>query len=279
MLSASPLPQGVLAEAHAFVQHVLGQPTLSALRVARAVPGVFFTGVQLDNAVGGLCATPFRNAPGGPRPALAQPLDAAVGRRATELLQDLHAPQGLRRAFAIATLNALAETLWQREGPPADARLATGDAFDALQIAPGQHVVLVGAFPPYLQLLRRSGQPFQVLELDPAALQPEELPFFVPAAQAPQTVARADVLITTGTTLLNDTLDGLLAHRRQDAKSAVVGPTTPLVAAPFARRGVSVVGGTRVRAPAALLDFLATGGAERRLPAGTVERVCLCPLF
>ena len=271
---------GLLAELHADVVDALGVPAVERLRIARAVLGIFFTGVQLDNGVGGLCATPVKSVPEAvccPSSALAMPVPGRIaGRSAAEVLQDLHRPQDLRRALAIATLNALAETLWQQDGPPPGARVVAGDAFDALAIAPGQRVALVGAFPPYLRALRRSGQPFHVLELDPATLKPEELPFFMPAERAPETVGAADVLITTGTTLVNGTLDGLLRHLRLGAQAAVVGPTATLRAAPFARRGVTVVGGTRVHAPAELLDLLAEGGSGYHFFGKSVERICLC---
>jgi uncharacterized protein (DUF4213/DUF364 family) len=278
MLNAAT--DGLLAELHADVREALGASAMENLRIARAVLGIFFTGVQLDNGVGGLCATPIKSVPEAvccPSSALAMPVPGRIaGRGAADVLQDLHRPQDLRRALAIATLNALAETLWQRDGPPPGARVVEGDAFDALAIAPGQRVALVGAFPPYLRALRRSGQPFHVLELDPAALKPEELPFYAPAERAPEIVAQADVLITTGTTLVNDTLDDLLRHLRPGAQAAVVGPTATLRPAPFARRGATVVGGTRVRAPAELLDLLAEGGSGYHFFGKSVERVCLC---
>lgn len=270
----------LLAELHADVRDALGEPALEHLHIARAVLGIFFTGVQLDNGVGGLCATPIKSVPEAvccPSSALAMPAPGRIaGRSAAEVLQDLYRPQDLRRALAIATLNALAETLWRRDGPPPGARVVEGDAFDALAIAPSQRVALVGAFPPYLRALRRSGQPFHVLELDPATLKPEELPFFVPAERAPEILAQADVLITTGTTLINGTLDDLLRHLRPGAQAAVVGPTATLRAAPFTRRGATVVGGTRVHAPAELLDLLAEGGSGYHFFGKSVERVCLC---
>jgi uncharacterized protein (DUF4213/DUF364 family) len=270
----------LLAELHADVLDALGTSAVEHLRIARAVLGIFFTGVQLDNGVGSLCATPVKSVPEAvccPSSARAMPVPGRIaGRSAAEVLRDLYRPQDLRRAQANATLNALAETLWQRDGPPPGARVVAGDAFDALAIAPSQRVALVGAFPPYLRALRRSGQPFHVLELDPATLKPEELPFFAPAERAPEVVAEADVLITTGTTLVNGTLDGLLRHLRRGAQAAVVGPTATLCAAPFARRGVTVVGGTRVHAPAELLDLLAEGGSGYHFFGQSVERICLC---
>ncbi len=269
----------LLAELHAEILQALGAEA-AGLRVARAVLGVFFTGVQLDNGVGGLCATPIKSVPEAvccPSSAQAMPVPGKIaGRGAAELLQDLYRPQDLRRAVAIATLNALAETLWRRDGPPPGACPVEGDAFDALAIAPGQRVVLVGAFAPYMRTLRRTGQPFQVLELDPATLRPEELPFYVHAERAPATVARADVLIATGTTLVNGSLDGLLQCLRPGAQAAIVGPTATLWPGPFVRRGATVVGGTRVQEAGALLDLLAEGGSGYHFFGRSVQRVCLC---
>ena len=82
---------------------------------------------------------------------------------------------------------------------------------------PGQTVVVVGAFVPLLRELKRMGQPYLVLEQDPATLKANEMPFYRHAAQAPAVAPQADVLLVTGTTLLNDTLDEILAAARPDA--------------------------------------------------------------
>lgn len=269
---------GLLADLHATVVDRLGREA-ETLALERAVLGIFFTGVKLDNGVGGLCATPIKSIPQAvccPSSANAMPTPGKIsGKSVARVLDDLYRPQDLRRALAIAALNALAETLWLRDGPPQGAELRDGDAFDALPISPGQRVALVGAFPPYMRELRRRGQPFNILELDPATLKPEEIPYYVPADRAPEVLPRADVLITTGTTLINGTLDGLLRLLRPGAEAAVIGPTATLVAEPFARHGVTVVGGTRVLAPDELLDLLAEGGSGYHFFGKAVERVTL----
>ncbi|WP_298211280.1 DUF364 domain-containing protein [Acidovorax sp.] len=273
-----PQVTSLLSELHAAVCERLGDQ-VETLVIERAVVGIFFTGVKLNNGAGGLCATPIKSVPEAvccPSSAMAMPTPGKIaGRRAVDFLDDLYRAQDLRRALAIATLNALAETLWLRDGPPADAQLHGGDAFDALLLEPGQQVALVGAFPPYMRELRRRGQPFNVLELDHSTLKPEELPFYVPAERAPEVIPHADVFITTGTTLINGTLDGLLQLLRPGAEAAVIGPTATLVCEPYARRGVTVVGGTRVLHPDALLDVLAEGGSGYHFFGKTVERVNL----
>jgi uncharacterized protein (DUF4213/DUF364 family) len=276
--AAVQAPTTLLADLHATVLERLG-PQAKTLRLRRAVLGIFFTGVELDNGAGGLCATPVKSVPEAvccPSSAKAMPIPGKIaGRLAADVLDDLYRAQDLRRALAIATLNALAETLWSRDGPPAGVELQPGDAFDALPLAPGQRVALVGAFPPYMRELRRRGLAFNVLELDPATLRPDELPYYVPAEHAPEVIPRADVFITTGTTLVNGTLDGLLKLLRPGAEAAVIGPTATLVIEPYARRGVTVVGGTRVVEPARLLDLLAEGGSGYHFFEKTVERVTL----
>lgn len=271
-------PPTLLAELHAAVLDRLGAEA-DALILERAVIGVFFTGVKLSNGAGGLCATPIKSVPEAvccPSSAKAMPTPGKIaGRSAIHMLDDLYRPQDLRRALAIATLNALTEALWQRDGPPPGAEVLEGDAFDALTIAPGARVALVGAFPPYMRELRKRGQPFNVLEMDPATLKPEELPFYAPAERAPEIVPQADVFITTGTTLINGTLDGLLRLLKPGAEAAVIGPTATLVAEPYRRRGVTAVGGTRVLAVDELLDMLAEGGSGYHFFGKTVERVTL----
>ncbi len=270
----------LLAELHAEVVAALGPEAAENLCIERAVLGVFFTGVKLANGMGGLCATPIKSVPEAvccPSSAMAMPVPGKLaGRNAVQLLQDLYRPQDLRRALAIATLNALAETLWLRDGPPHGADVRNGDAFDALRIAPGHRVVLVGAFVPYMRELRKRGQSFGVLELDLATLRPDERVLHIPQEHAPEAIAEADVLITTGTTLINGTLDDLLQHLRSGAQAAVVGPTATLWPGPFARRGATVVGGTRVRDADALLDLLSEGGSGYHFFGKAVDRVCLC---
>lgn len=276
----APQSEALLAELHAEVVTALGPEAAQELCIERAVIGVFFTGVKLSNGVGGLCATPIKSVPEAvccPSSAMAMPVPGKIaGRNAVQLLQDLYRPQDLRRALAIATLNALAETLWQRDGPPHASEVRSGDAFDALNIAPGHRVVLVGAFAPYIRELRKRGQSFGVLELDLSTLRPDELVFHIPQERGAQAIAEADVLITTGTTLINGTLDGLLQHLRSGVQAAVVGPTATLWPGPFARRGATVVGGTRVQGADALLDLLSEGGSGYHFFGKSVERVCLC---
>jgi uncharacterized protein (DUF4213/DUF364 family) len=268
----------ILAETVASIQRILGVD-LDRIVIERAVIGLFFTGVKLNMGIAGACATPLRSIPEAvccPSSAMAMPFPGKLrGRPARELLKEIGAPSGIRRAVGVATMNALADMCWQRGETP-DVELRAGvDAYDAADIQPGEHVVVVGAFVPFLKALRRSGQNYTVLEMDPATLKPDELPHFRPADEAGLVVPSADVVLITGTTLLNDTLENLLALCRQEARVVMVGPTVGLLPDAFLRRGVDVLGGVRVTAPDAFLDVLAEGGSGYRFFGRSAEKVVL----
>jgi uncharacterized protein (DUF4213/DUF364 family) len=85
----------------------------------------------------------------------------------------------------------------------------------------------------------------------------------------------ADVVLITGTTLLNDTLEHILTLCRPDARVVVVGPTVGLLPDAFLRRGVAVLGGIRVTDRGAFLDVLAEGGSGYHFFGRSAEKVVL----
>jgi uncharacterized protein (DUF4213/DUF364 family) len=268
----------ILAETVAGIQRVLDDD-LDRIVVERAVVGLFFTGVKLNTGIAGACATPLRSIPEAvccPSSAMAMPFPGKLrGRPARELLKETEAPSGIRRAIGVATMNALADMCWQRRATPTVELRAGVDAYDAADIQPGERVVVVGAFVPFLKALKRSGQHFTVLEMDPATLKPDELAHFRPADEARLVLPSADVVLITGTTLLNDTLENLLALCRPEARVVMVGPTVGLLPDALLRRGVDVLGGVRVTAPDAFLDVLAEGGSGYHFFGRSAEKVVL----
>ena len=270
--------QAILRETLATVREMLGAD-LDRLAVERAAIGLFFTGVKLDTGHTGTCATPIRSIPEAvccPSSAMAMPFSGKLrGRPAHELAQEAFSTHGIRRAVGIATLNALADLCWQRRPhPEVELRLGV-DAFDASEIRPGELVVVVGAFVPFLRELKRRRQPYLVLEQDPATLKPEELPFYRPAEAAAEIVPQADVLLVTGTTLLNDTLEPLLALKRPACRATMVGPSVGLLPDAFLRRGADILGSVRIAEPDAFLDMLAEGGSGYHFLGRSAQKLVL----
>jgi uncharacterized protein len=268
----------ILDESIEAIREILGRE-LDDLTVERTVVGLFFTGVKLNNGVAGTCATPIKTIPEAvccPSSAMSMPFPGKLrGRPAFDLAREALGENGIRRAVGIAAMNALADTCWRRRPHP-DTELQIGiDAFDATEIYPGDRVVVVGAFVPFLRELKRRRQSYLVLEQDPATLKADELPFFRPAEQAAAVVPQADVLLITGTTLINDTLEELLALANPAARVTMVGPTVTMLPDAFLRRGADVLGTVRITAPEEFLDILAEGGSGYHFLGRSAQKVVL----
>jgi uncharacterized protein (DUF4213/DUF364 family) len=268
----------ILSETIAALAAILG-PDFDEITVDRVVVGLFFTGVKLDNGVAGACATPIKTIPEAvccPGSVMAMPFPGKMrGRRAADLVHEALAANGIRRAVGIATVNALADCCWQRRPHPEIELRSNVDAFDATEIRGTDQVVVVGAFVPFLKELKRRGQPFLVLEQDPATLKPDELPYFRPAQDAPAILPQADVLLITGSTLVNATLEDLLALARPEARVTIVGPTVGMLPDAFLARGADVLGCVRIAEPDAFLDLLAEGGSGYHFFGRSAQKIVL----
>jgi len=252
-----------------------------AITVERVVIGIFFSGVKLSNGCAGLSYTPVKDVP----EAVCCPSSAGrifdpfkiKGMSAAEVLNALNSNEPIKAAAAMATLNALSAVCWER-GLTDEYRIQMdADAVDAVRMPADRTVALIGAFVPVLRKLKARGGRWWVIEQDPRTLKADELAHFIPADQSRQIIAAADVLIITGVTLVNHTLETILDATRPDAEIAVIGPTASLLPDALFKRGVRVMGGVRVKKPDELLDVLSVGGSgyhffSRLAPRMVIER-------
>lgn len=147
------------------------------------------------------------------------------GQPLSDLARLLSSDNPYERAIGLAASNAH----WNTPAfePTEIERIADGDG---LGIAPDEaarietsaemsetKTVVIGRFPA----LDRKLPGAIVLERNPG---PDDLP----AERAPDIVPTADRLIITATTLVNGSIDGLLALARPDCAITLVGPGTPL---------------------------------------------------
>jgi uncharacterized protein len=268
----------ILGETIAAIRGILGSE-LDEIEIERVVVGLFFTGVKLSNGAAGTSATPIKSIPEAvccPTSTMAMPFPGKMrGRRAAEVAEQAFSEHAIRRAVGIATVNALADRCWQHRPHPAVELHHDLDAFDATDIRTGDTVVIVGAFVPFLKELKRRGHAFLVLEQDPNTLKADELPFFRPAEQAAQILPQADVALITGSTLVNNTLEQLLALSRPDTRVTVVGPTVGMLPDAFLTRGADVLGCVRITESDDFLDLLAEGGSGYHFFGRSAEKLVL----
>lgn len=206
-------------------KEILGAQALE-LKIERAVVGLFFSGVKLQGGACGLSYTPLKSLSGAvccPSQASAMPDSGNIaGKSVRYLLRDLSSAAPLKKTLALAALNALGRACFDKICADYDVKFGA-DPFDELRIERGSFSVVVGALVPYIKALMKKGADFKILELDKSTLKEAELPFYLPASEAASVVPRADNVIITATTLINDTLQGLLRLKKAAPSSCSWG--------------------------------------------------------
>lgn len=130
----------------------------------------------------------------------------------------------------------------------------------------GKRVALIGHFPFVGGLRALVGQ-LSVLEQQP---QPGDLP----ASAAADILPQAEVVAISGTTLINNTLEGLLALCSREALIILLGPSTPLSPVMF-DYGVDLLCGSVVTDIEAVLRVAGQGGNFHQVRQAGVRTVTM----
>ena len=178
---------------------------------------------------------------------------ALVGLPSNELASWYGCTDEARRTLGFAAINALSQSLFRRAGYSPD---PAPDSVGGLDPGPSDHVGMIGLFPPLIGPILRSGARLTVLELRPDLIM--DNPRYR-ATLDPGELAACNKVVSTGTVILNDTLDAALSACRRADYVTMVGPTAGFVPDPLFARGVDGVGGTRVVDPAGLRAALPSG--------------------
>lgn len=252
---------------------------LDDLTIEWVTAGVFFTGVTLSSGHTGMAFTPIGEMPEAvccPRSASRMPMAGKLsGIAAGELLDWAHDGNVLKAAIGIALLNALSHYLCDRDGTPGY-EISTGvDAVEGMSIDPHGKVVLVGALVPYIRMLKEKGCTFSILEKSPEPLKGDELDYYVPPTGAREALSHADLVIATGATMVNGSLDQLIEWTPEGSRIVVVGPTASMIPQALFRRGVERLGGVRITDPPTAMQIISEGGSGYHMFGKCAEKIVI----
>lgn len=168
---------------------------------------------------------------------------------ARELAQLAYSENMIEASIGVAAINS---TLMMDESA---ARVM--NASEALtNLGRGKNVALVGHFP-FIPQLRQSVGQLWVIEKNPSEGD-------YPAEAAPNMIPQADVVAITSSSLVNHTLDDLLALCPAKATVMLLGPSTPFSPVIF-EHGASIISGTRIVDEAAVLRTVGQGASFRQV--------------
>jgi hypothetical protein len=147
---------------------------------------------------------------------------------------------GWQRSLGMAAINAVSQFVFKHSGyvlPAMDKTL------DMLALQKGDHVGMIGYFPPLVEQVRAQGVPLTVVELNEKWLQRAD-DFEVTSDLAH--LNSCNKVVCTGTVLINQTIDSVMENCGNAEQILIVGPTTGCLPDPLFDRGVTLLGGSIV---------------------------------
>lgn len=173
---------------------------------------------------------------------------------------------GARRALGFAAVNALTRCLFDRAGYRPG---PSPDSIGMLDPVAGDHIGMIGLFPPLVDGIVDSGARLTVVELR-ADLAGERAGYRVTLDR--NALVPCNKVVATSTLLLNDSLDAMLSVCANARRFALIGPGAGCLPDPLFARGVSLLGGTWITDREAFLAALAAGeswtAAARKVAIG-----------
>jgi len=215
---------------------------LAERRLADVRIGLGYTAVVLDDGGCGLAGTMVD--PSDWRCTVLPEAGELVGRPAVHAAAMALSQSPVAASVGVATVNAALNRAGEA-GP---------DILDVLAVD-GAKVGMVGMFEPYVDRLRQRAAELHVFERRPVA------PGVLSESEAERILPDCGVVILTSMTLVNKTLDRLLALAGGEV--ALLGPTTPLSAV-FASRGVGHLFGVVVENSVRVMEIVSQAGGTRR---------------
>jgi uncharacterized protein (DUF4213/DUF364 family) len=159
----------------------------------------------------------------------------------------------LRRTVAFAAVNALTRCLFARTGfvPP-----KSRDSLGGLDPQPGETVGMVGYFTPLVKRIVERGAKLRIVELREDLVRDDGTVRITTDARE---LAGLQQVLATGTLMLNDSLERMLAHCHGARHLALIGPSVGAPPDPLFARGVTLLGGTWVHETRGFVDALVRG--------------------
>jgi len=226
------------------------------LTVSDVCLGLGYTAVQLSDGECGACFT-FRNELG-PKCGVINGAGNLIGLPATELLEMSMSTNLAEASLGVATINAILGRDFT----------AGSNAIDEMDIRPGDTVGLIGNFVPIVKCLRDKVDKLYVFErqmTDPGLLPDWSEDIYLP---------ECDVVIITGVTFINKTIDHILEMSRNAKEIVLMGPSVCMEPEVLAKYGVTVLAGSRVSDAKKLMLTVAQGGGGLEV-SEYMERLCV----
>lgn len=245
-----------------------------SLVVENAVIGIIYTGIKLSDGSSGVSYTPIAE-----MHESSCCMDRSVQKKGTKSFKGMSVNELLHmestapvlNAVKVAAMNALSSDFIA--GGEYE-KVYDKDALDLMLADSVQKICMVGAFKPFLKRLKQiSGIELSVLERRREKLAHDEQKYYAAPDKAARFLSNADMVIITGSSIANGTIDSLLDHVRPDALSAVVGPSASFIPDALFSQKIKIMSGVLISDSRRMLEVVAEGGGTYHLFAAGARKI------
>jgi uncharacterized protein (DUF4213/DUF364 family) len=124
---------------------------------------------------------------------------------------------------------------------------------------------MVGSLHPFIKPIRKKAKELCIIERSPFLR--DEGTF--PDTAAEDLLPKADVVVATGSSLANGTIDRILELSNNASEFALVGPSVNVIPNPLFDKGVTAMGGVKILDGDKMIQIIAEGGGTPQLKSIT----------
>ena len=179
-----------------------------------------------------------------------------------ELLEWSLKPPSIKKIVGVATINAISQYVLQTDD---SYTFLEEDFFNYLKIGKKTTVTFIGLIKPMIRRISDITKNITVIEKD---LEPssffEQFTLVHNIRELKKEEIETDILICTGTALINGTIEHILEVYKEDADFiAIMGPTASILPDTLFKEGADLLGGMYFNDSAASLKVIQEGGGTR----------------
>jgi hypothetical protein len=244
-------------------------PSLDEIKVDRVVLGLGYTAVKLSSGHSGLCYT-FQSEIVPHHCQVSRLAGTMAGKPALKIASMARSWDISESVVGVAALNALSQIAIESRSEAYT--ILNGDAIDHIKLTKKDVVAMVGHLAPMVKPVRARVKRLHILERSLTRRDGGILP----DTACDQVLPRADVVIITGTTLANGTIDHLLELSKRAKEVAVVGPSAGILPEVLFEHGTTIVGGIKVTDTDKMMQIVSEGGGVPSLMEA-IKFICFRP--
>ena len=236
---------------------------VSGVRVEDVRVGLVYTGVLISTGHGGLAYTPIHEYSGCPSLSIAGEIS---GSPASEVIMMALSRNMIEASIGVATINALSQLAFEIH--PERYIFSNVDVLDLIKR--GDRVSMIGYFGPLIpNILKKAGE---IYVFEKRRVSDNRVRFVSPPEML-RTIGSSDVILISGSTLVNKTINEILRFSRDAREIVLLGPTASMIPHPLFERGITAVMGVRIKDPRIMLRVISEAGGTQRILAKCAEKI------